>query len=167
MSSKATRNRIRLSNEIRITGRLVEFPCFSCTEHNLPCIMNNKSKRCSECARTSAPCVSLSWSSLDETRAKYTKLVEDDEELLAVVMARLLRNKKILRQANERAAHKAAALEEEMEAAGELPSSIEDCPAADATVGLTPAFYSTIGLLEDVSDFSRTDGIVAMQSYSS
>lgn len=54
-----------------------------------------------------------------------------------------------------------------MEAARELPIGVEDCPAADATVGLTPTFYSTIGLLNDATDFSRNDGTVAMQSCSS
>ncbi|KAK5161657.1 hypothetical protein LTS14_000001 [Recurvomyces mirabilis] len=77
------------------------------------------------------------WESLDRTREEYRKKVEKDEEELSIVLSRLMRNKKILKQADERAKMKAACLKSEMEAAGELGD--EDCPTADATVGLSPA----------------------------
>jgi hypothetical protein len=61
-----------------------------------------------------------------------------DEEELAKVMVRLLRNNKILRQAEERAKRKAICLENEMEVAGELVVE-ENRYAADAGIALSPA----------------------------
>jgi hypothetical protein len=49
----------------------------------------------------------MSWESLDRTRDEYQKKVDEDEKLLATVISRLLRNKKILKQAEERARKKA------------------------------------------------------------
>ncbi len=81
--------------------------------------------------------------------------MDEDEELLATVMARLMRNKKILRQATERAKRKAQCLMSEMDAAGELEESgvFEDCPAADATVGLSPAVWETLAQIDEFIDF--------------
>ena len=53
--------------------------------------------KCSECTKAGKPCVNMSWALLDKTREEYEKKVEDDEMLLATVIARLLRNKKILK----------------------------------------------------------------------
>ena len=55
-------------------------------------------------------------------------------------MARLLRNKKILKQAEIRAAKKAECLALEIEAASELedPDPQENCPAASSSVALSP-----------------------------
>jgi hypothetical protein len=86
---------------------------------------------------------------LDKTREEYQRKVDQDEELLAEVMARLMRNKKILRQANDRAKRKAECLMSEMDAAGELEVS-EDCPAAAATVGLSPALWQSLGFIDEV-----------------
>lgn len=55
-------------------------------------------------------------------------------------MSRLLRNKKILRQAEERIQKKAIYLENELDASGELEdASALDCLAADTGVALSPA----------------------------
>ena len=59
--------------------------------------------RCSEYVRLGRAYVNLSWESLDRTREEYYKKVEANEEELLVVLARLIRNKKILHQAEERA----------------------------------------------------------------
>ena len=67
----------------------------------------NSRLKCLECVCVSHPCVNLSQESLDKTRAKYKKKVEDNKKLLTEVIARILRNKKILTQAKERAAKKA------------------------------------------------------------
>ena len=114
--------------------------------------------KCSECVRVGKPCVNLSWSSLDKTREDYQKKVDDDEDLLAEVMARLMRNKKILRQATKRAKKKAQCLMSTIDAARELedPDPQEDYPAADATVGLSPAVQSTLGQLDDFIDFGSS-----------
>ena len=79
--------------------------------------------------------------------------MEADEEELAAVLARLMRDKKILKQAEERARQKALHLEAEMEASGDLEAS-EDCPAADAHVGLSPAVWSSLDFVNSAIDFS-------------
>lgn len=58
-------------------------------------------------------------------------------------MGRLLRNKKILRQAEERAKKKAQCLMSEMDLSGEL-DEVEGCPAADAAFGLTPLLLESL-----------------------
>lgn len=99
--------------------------------------------KCAECVRQNKPCVNLSWESLDKTRNEYRKKVENDEEELARVIARLMRNKKILQQAEERARKKAECLFSEMDAFGELDGE-ENCSAALATVGVSSATWETL-----------------------
>lgn len=95
----------------------------------------------------------MSWESLDRTREEYQKKVDADEEELATIMARLLRNKKILRQAEDRSKRKAECLMSEMDAAGELEEN-ENCPAADACVGLSPAVWSSLDFINSAVNFS-------------
>jgi hypothetical protein len=60
--------------------------------------------------------------------------------LLAAVISRLLRNKKILKQAEERARKKALCLAADMEAASETKAAQElDCPAASISIEFSPA----------------------------
>jgi hypothetical protein len=74
--------------------------------------------------------------------------------LLAEVIARMLRNKKILTQAKERAAKKAECLANELDAKGEDVRAKEiSCPAADAQVAFSPAMWSTLGYLNDFANF--------------
>ena len=96
------------------------------------------------------PCVNMSWVSLDKTREEYEKKVADDEKLLAEVISRLMRNKKILQQAKDRSAKKAWCLANSLRDEGEdvdAQSSL-DCPAADALVGFSPMMWETMGNLE-------------------
>ena len=146
-SSHSKQKRLRLALEIERNGSSVDFPCDNCFLHNRRCVVMESRNRlkCSECVRRGRPCVNLSWSSLDKTRDEYRKKVEEDEVLLAEVLSRLMRNKKVLRQAEERSKQKTECLMSEMEDKGEL----EDCPAADALVGLSPAIWSTMGFLND------------------
>lgn len=115
--------------------------------------------KCAACVRAGKPCVNLSWASLDKTREEYQKKVDEDEKLLAEVLARLMRNKKILKQAEERAKKKAQCLMSEMEVSGELEDDVAgatDCPAADATVGISPALWTTLGMVDDFINFADT-----------
>ena len=92
---------------------------------------NWKSPKCSECIRSGKACINMTWASLDKTRAEYRKKVEEDEKIVAEAMARLLRNKKILKYADEKASRKTEHLVAEIEASGEL--EVEDeCPAPAA-----------------------------------
>lgn len=148
MSSVATKNRLRLASEIQRNGRPVAIPCDRCFTSGSTCIAMEGKLKCSECQRLGRSCVNLSWESLDRTREEYQKKVDEDEEELARIMARLVRNKKILRQAEERAKKKVLCLANEMEASGE-PVFSEDCPAADAGVIVSPAVWSSIGFLDE------------------
>jgi hypothetical protein len=92
----------------------------------------------------------MSWASLDKTREEYEKKVEEDETLLATVIARLLRNKKILKQANDRARQKALCMANEMVESGELePAEEMDCPAASIGMCASPATWGVLGLIEE------------------
>jgi len=153
MSSGAAARRLRLYQEILRAETIAEFACADCVIEKRVCfVMPNSQLKCAECVRLGRPCVNMSWSSLDKTRDEYKKKVEEDEKELAVVIARLLRNKKILAQAEERARKKALCLAEDMNATGEsVVADVVDCPAADALVGLSPALWTTSSLLDDLS----------------
>jgi hypothetical protein len=60
--------------------------------------------------------------------------------LLAEVIGRLLRNKKLLKSVNLKAAKKTECLTAELEEVlkSDPKGFVEDCPAAAATVGLSP-----------------------------
>ena len=162
-SSKKRRS--RLAAEIERNGRPVFFPCERCSTHNHLCIImsNSTNLRCSECVRQGKKCVNMSWESLDRTREEYQRKVDEDEELLATVMARLMRNKKILRQAEGRAARKAECLASEMDAEGAFEAD-ENCPAAAATVGLTPLMMETLGNMDQSINFSGGTGVASSGS---
>jgi hypothetical protein len=74
--------------------------------------------------------------------------VDEDEAELAKILACLIRNKKILRQAENRASKKALCLTNEIEAAGEL-ESINNCPTTDSGIVVSPAVWSTINYLDE------------------
>jgi hypothetical protein len=154
--SSSRQNQLRLAIEIQRNGIVVPFSCNRCFENGRECIAMPESRlKCSECTRAGRACVNLSWTSLDKTREEYRKKVDDDESLLAEVLARLIKNKKILRQAEERAKHKALCLASEMRDSGaEVDAVAEDfdCPAADALVGFSPTLWTTMGMLEQVTE---------------
>lgn len=124
----------------------------------------SKRLKCAECVKAGKPCVNLSWESLDGTRETLRREIDEHEEELAEVMAKLMRKKKILRQADERARRKMECLASEMETTGELDALV-DCPAADATVGLSPAVWASLGQIDDFIDFGAgpSPGVVDAQ----
>jgi hypothetical protein len=72
--------------------------------------------------------------------------VDEDKKLLAEVIARLLRNKKILAQAKERARKKALCLTSELEAEGEgVYAEMSDCLAASVGMEFSLMMWSTLG----------------------
>lgn len=176
MSSSSAQSRQRLASEINKHGRLAEIPCDRCFNFNLEnpekkwrvCIAMEKSSRgrCSECTKLGRSCVNLSWSTLDKTREEYEKKVDADEEELCRVMARYMRNKRILRQANKRAERKALCLERELEETGELDDTA-DCPAADATVNLSPAVWQMMGFVNDAVGITSSESGTAVKAGSS
>ncbi len=123
--------------------------------------MPSTSLKCSECTRRGKPCVNLSWSSLDKTRDEYEKKVAATESLLAEVISRLLREKKILAQANERAKKKLLCDTDEARQAGEeVDSTVEfpDCPAASAGVGFSPAMWTVLDMVDTSVGINHVTG---------
>lgn len=96
----------------------------------------------------------MSWSNLDKSREDIQKKIDTDEVMLAEVMGRLLRNKKLLKSINEKAQKKAECLAAELEEVPESPPPeemfVEDCPAAAATVGLSPLTWETFAAIENM-----------------
>jgi hypothetical protein len=115
---------------------------------------STKRLKCSECVRIGRPCVNMSWESIDRVREEYQAKVDADEKLLAEVISRLLRNKKILAQAKERAFKKTECLANELEESGEeVQAEVAHCPAADAEVAFSPAMWSTLDYLNSATSF--------------
>jgi hypothetical protein len=140
-----------LANEILADNYIAEISCDKCFEDGRPCYtMPGSNLKCAECTRLGRPCVNLSWTSLDKTREEYQAKVDADEKLLAEVISRLLRNKKILEQAKERARRKTLCLAAEMEASGEdVNATSLDCPAASIGMEFSPAMWSTTGMIDE------------------
>ena len=155
--SSSSQRRLRLSIEIRRHNTVAPISCDRCFLAGHDCFVMpaaGSRLKCSECVRVGRPCVNLSWESLDKTRAEYEKKVEEDEKLLADVIARLLQNKKILAQAKQRAAKKAECLANELEGEGEDVRAEEiSCPAADAQVAFSPAMWSTLSYIDKATSF--------------
>lgn len=154
-----SKEHLRLAAEILRGGLPTPVPCDYCFLKGLSCVampeVDGKLLKCSECTRLGHPCVNMSWKSLDKTREEYKAKVEADEQLLSEVIARLLRNKKILKQAEERARKKAVCLANELREAGESVDAealASNCPAADAQVGYSPAMWTIQGFLENLTD---------------
>jgi hypothetical protein len=91
----------------------------------------------------------MSWESLDKTREEYQAKVDADEKLLAEVISRLLRNKKILAQAKERARRKTLCLASELEMEGEEVNASINCPAASVGAAFSPTMWTTMGLIDE------------------
>jgi hypothetical protein len=160
--SSASQKRLRLSIEIRRHNTIAPISCDRCFASGHDCYVMPSSNRlkCAECVRVGRPCVNLSWESLDKTRAEYEKKVEEDEKLLADVIARLLRNKKILAQAKDRAAKKAECLANELEESGEDVRAEEiNCPAADALTAYSPAMWSTLDFIDTAANFGTSQAV--------
>ena len=92
----------------------------------------------------------MSQESLDRTRTKYRKKVKEDKTLLATVIAQLMQNKKILKQAEECARHKALGMANKMVESSELNLTKElDCLAALISIYASPVTQGTIGLIKE------------------
>jgi len=110
--------------------------------------------KCSKCVRASKSCVNMSWSSLDHNREDLFVKIAKDEALLTIVITRLLRNKKILKEVDAKAKRKTQCLLSRMEESNIFESF--DYPVANALVESSPIFWSSLAMLDD---FSNVDGI--------
>lgn len=163
MPAENTVRKHRLHKEILSANTIAEDPCADCYLENRECfIMPGSGLKCAECVRMGRPCVNMSWSSLDKTREEYEKKVEEDEKELAAVIARLLRDKRILAQAKERARKKTVCLAAEMEAEGEsVHAETVNCPAADALVGYSATMWSTLDLVDGMASIPEPSAVPA------
>jgi hypothetical protein len=152
--SRKSQNRLRVASEIERLGKPVSVACDYCIANGKLCVAMPDSSllKCSECVRRGRPCVNMSWPSLDKSRDDIQKKIDDDEMLLAEVMNRILRNKKLLRSVNEKAQKKAECLASELEDETEPDGEVfrEHCPAAASGIGLTPAMMETMAILESM-----------------
>jgi hypothetical protein len=82
----------------------------------------------------------MSWASLDKTRKEYQAKVDVGEKLLTKVISKLLRDKKILAQAKERACCKALYLASKISAEEKnVHAKSINCPAASVSIEFLPA----------------------------
>jgi hypothetical protein len=93
---------------------------------------------------------------LDKTCKEYKKKVEVDKTLLAVVVTQLMRNKKILKQANNCARQKALCIANKIVESSELDTAKEiDCPTALIGMCALLATWSVFGIIkESVANYS-------------
>jgi hypothetical protein len=140
MSSDSRKRQLRLYNEILQANTTADVSCDWCFLNNHLCyIMPNSTLKYAECTKLRKQYVNMSWALLDKTREEYRTKVEADKKLLSKVMLRLLRNKKILQQAKERARRKALCLASEMEANREDVNTMSiNCPAALIRIAYSP-----------------------------
>ncbi len=138
--SHQQQSRIRLAFEIDRYGILVDFACERCSRSGKPCIAMKDSLsrlKCSECVRANKACVNMSWVSLNRIREDLFSKVAKNEAVLAIVITRLLRNKKMLKEADAKAKRKTQCLLSGVEESNVAESP--DCPAANALVEASPA----------------------------
>jgi len=150
-------SRIRLAFEIDRYDILVDFACERCSCSSKPCIaMEDSSSRlkCSKCVRANKACVNMSWVSLNRTREDLSSKVVEDEAVLAIVITRLLRNKKMLKKVDAKAKRKTQCLLFEVKKSNVVESL--DYLVANALVEASSAIWSSLAMLDD---FSNVDGI--------
>jgi hypothetical protein len=131
MASLSSRKRQRQLDELDASGIPALLPCEYCSLHDLSCIMpseHSNSVRCQHCVRRGRPCVNASWESLDRTRERTRKQLDESfdamtkqqeeiarrQEELNQVVAKISRLRKVLKLAEERATDKQRCLQEEL-----------------------------------------------------
>jgi len=155
--SHQQQSRIRLAFEIDRYDILVDFACERCSCSGKPCIaMEDSSSRlkCSKCVRAKKARVNMSWTSLNRIREDLSSKIAKDEAVLAIVITRLLRNKKMLKKVDAKAKRKTQCLLFEMKESNVAEPF--DCPVANALVGASPIIWSSLAMLDD---FSNVGGI--------
>ena len=86
--------------------------------------------------------------------------IEQNKAKLSRILARLLRKKKILRQANDRAKHKIEILLNKIEENSNLEDPVEDYPASNIGLSLSLLVWANIDILEDTILVNKPGGTV-------
>jgi len=155
--SRQQQSRLRVAFEIERYDTLINIACERCSLSGHFCIaMKDFSSclKCSKCVRASKSCVNMSWSSLDHNRKDLSAKIAKNEALLAIVIIRLLRNKKILKKIDAKAKRKTQCLLSRIKESNASKSF--NCSAANALVESSSAFWLSLAML---NDFSNVDGI--------
>ena len=140
--SRFHQNRFRVAFEIAQYDVLVVTSCDRCLLFGRDCIVMKSFSRlkCFECVRFEKSCTNFSWEALDKTREEYKKKIQLNEEELAKIISRLLRNKRILQQIDEKAKRKIKHLLEELNQFDEL-ETLDDYSIANALINTSFVFW--------------------------
>jgi len=95
----------------------------------------------------------MSWISLDRIREDLSSKVAKNEAVLATVITRLLRNKKMLKEVDAKAKRKTQCLLFGVEESNVAESP--NCPATNALIGASSAIWSSLAMLDDFSNVGR------------
>jgi hypothetical protein len=96
----------------------------------------------------------MSWISLNRIREDLSSKVAKNEAVLAIVITRLLRNKKMLKKVDAKAKRKTQCLLSGVKKSNVAESP--DCSAANALIEASSAIWSSLAML---NDFSNVGGI--------
>ena len=150
-------SRLRIAFEIERYNTLVDIACERCSLSSYSCIvMKDFSSylKCSKCVRAIKSCVNMSWSSLDHNRENLFVKIAKDEVLLAIVIIRLLQNKKILKKINAKTKRKTQCLLLRIKKSNAF--KFFNCLVANALVESFLAFQLSFAML---NNFSNVDEI--------
>jgi len=168
MVSRQHEARIRKSAEILQYHHENLVACDHCVAKKVACFgMPNGEGKCALCERRGRPCVSSSWETLDRTSdALVSKIAEDEKRVerlldeLDEVRRRLVRNRKVQEQSNQKEQEKWDCVLREM-ADTNPPAQFEHLAATDYGLqleGVLPPF--------DFSAFVSSGGTPAVGSSS-
>ncbi len=106
-------NRICFAFKIDRYETLVNFAYKRCCYISKPCIVIKDLSsylKCSKCVRANKSCVNMSWVFLNYTREDLFSKVIKDEIVLTIIITRLLRNKKMLKEIDAKTKRKTQCL---------------------------------------------------------
>jgi len=139
--SRPQQNRLRLASEIERYGVPLDLACDRCslTGHFCVAMEDSLSRlKCSEWVRADKLCVNMFWFFLDRTREELFSKVAENEALLATVINRLLRNKKILKEIDQKATQKTQYLLNSVNES--ILSKLFNCSAVAALIETSSVF---------------------------
>lgn len=178
MSSRQSRNRLRLAKDIELVGEDAMVACQRCQSLGLSCKISTLSSKCGSCVRNGSRCVvDDSLGDLEgSARAllKVRKEQEDAENEMLVVIAKVLRLRKqraLLESRHKKVFEDGLRKVEEIEAleAGGpfLPDGSLELPVTSSEADLDPSLLDLPSPATLEREFFQLDGIAAGPSGSS
>ena len=154
--SRQQQSRLRVAFEIERYDTLINIVCERCSLSDYFCIVMKdflSRLKCSKCVRASKSCVNMSWSSLDHNREDLFAKIAEDEALLAIVIIRLLRNKKIMKKIDAKTKRKTQCLLSRIKKSNAL--EFFNYFAANALVESSSIFWLFLAMLNDFSNVDK------------